>query len=65
MKHVNQGEGAIFLSTNPIAHLCTFYMLISVLLLFLTSIFIDLLYRLKPNGNSSIDAVGQIYLEWV
>jgi hypothetical protein len=26
---------------------------------------IDLLYRLKPKGNSSIDAVGQIYLEWV
>ncbi|CAF0986366.1 unnamed protein product [Rotaria sordida] len=24
----------------------------------------DLLYRLKPKGNSSIDAVGQIYLEW-
>jgi hypothetical protein len=32
-----------------------------------TSIFsvIDLLYRLKPKSNSSIDAVGQIYLEWV
>ncbi|CAF4267177.1 unnamed protein product, partial [Adineta steineri] len=24
----------------------------------------DLLYRLKPKVNSSIDAVGQIYLEW-
>ncbi|CAF1504474.1 unnamed protein product [Adineta ricciae] len=24
----------------------------------------DLLFRLKPKGNSSIDAVGQIYLEW-
>ncbi|CAF1108865.1 unnamed protein product [Adineta steineri] len=24
----------------------------------------DLLYRLKPKSNSSIDAVGQIYLEW-
>jgi hypothetical protein len=28
-------------------------------------ILIDLLYRLKPKGNSSIDTVGQIYLEWV
>lgn len=25
----------------------------------------DLLYRLKPKGNASIDAVGQIYLDWV
>ncbi|CAF1378979.1 unnamed protein product [Adineta ricciae] len=24
----------------------------------------DLLYRLKPKGSSSIDAVGQIYLDW-
>jgi hypothetical protein len=24
----------------------------------------DLIYRLKPKSNSSIDAVGQIYLEW-
>jgi hypothetical protein len=28
-------------------------------------LFLDLLYRLKPKGNTSIDAVGQIYLEWV
>ncbi|CAF0891389.1 unnamed protein product [Rotaria sp. Silwood1] len=24
----------------------------------------DLLYRLKPKGNSSIDTIGQIYFEW-
>ena len=26
---------------------------------------LDLLYRLKPKGDTSIDAIGQIYLEWV
>ena len=25
----------------------------------------DLLYRLKPKGDTSIDVIGQIYLEWV